>query len=202
MSMKPDWREAGAISDKLFFTGLGFDDIKSVDASSSEGADYICDLNYTDMHSKIGKKFYLIIDGGTIEHVFHIPNCMKNIFDLLNVGGHIIHISPSNDRIDHGFYQFSPLLFHQYYVTNKFEIKQSLFMRCPSDNPNTTKPIQFGEYKPGSLDKFVTKGSVACSYATYFCVKKNEDSTANLMPHQYTYRNDAAQQAAEESPSG
>lgn len=75
-------------------------------------------------------------------------------------------------------------------------------MRCPSDNPNTTKPIQFGEYKPGSLDKFVTEGSVACSYATYFCVKKNEDSTANLMPHQYTYRNDAAQQAAEESPSG
>ena len=62
----------------------------------------------------------MIIDGGTMEHIFHIPNVLNNIYRMLRVGGRIIHISPSSNYVDHGFYSFSPTLFYDFYQTNKF----------------------------------------------------------------------------------
>ena len=35
----------------------------------------------------------LVIDGGTIEHVFHIPNVLQNFHELLNINGRIIHFT-------------------------------------------------------------------------------------------------------------
>jgi hypothetical protein len=49
-----------------------------------------------------------------------MPNLLRNIFEALVVDGIVIHHSPTNNFVDHGFYQFSPTLYVDYYSANGF----------------------------------------------------------------------------------
>ena len=55
---------------------------------------------------------------GTMEHIFNGSNVLQNIFDVVKVGGSVIHVLPANNLNDYGYYQFSPMLFHEYYGAN------------------------------------------------------------------------------------
>ena len=64
-----------------------------MDFSDYEGANIIQDLNTLIKNHDIFEKYDLIIDGGTLEHVFHVPNAFENFFKLLKIGGqfYILH---------------------------------------------------------------------------------------------------------------
>ena len=53
----------------------------------------IQDLNTLIKNHDIFEKYDLIIDGGTLEHVFHVPNAFENFFKLLKIGGRILHFA-------------------------------------------------------------------------------------------------------------
>jgi len=53
------------VSDKFLFGCLGLN-VKSLDASNYEGADFIYDLNNSDPPEELVSKFDLIFDGGTM----------------------------------------------------------------------------------------------------------------------------------------
>ena len=94
-------------------------------------------------------KYDVIFDGGTAEHIFNFPQVLKNIHDLLKLGGIIIHASPSHNHVDHGFYMFSPTVFYDFYSVNKFDILKSYIFEYKSD------PIfdwLIYDYKPGAID--------------------------------------------------
>ncbi|HSX37337.1 MAG TPA: hypothetical protein VLE95_00725 [Chlamydiales bacterium] len=86
-SEKPEMKEEGLLSDNTFFKLLGFKETKSMDVSNYESADIVFDLNQSELSMELCGAFEVVLDGGTIEHVFHIPNSLKNIFRLLSVGG-------------------------------------------------------------------------------------------------------------------
>src|SRR5207249_3920994 len=94
-----------------FFKALGFSEVAAMDYSDFESARYIHDLNSSEPPEHLLENFDVIIDGGTIEHVFHIPNVLNSIHKMLRPHGRTIHMSPSSNHIDHGFYMFSPTLF-------------------------------------------------------------------------------------------
>src|SRR2546426_6735628 len=123
LSLKPEFAESEYISDECLLKSLGFTDYAALDYSAYESAQWVFDLNNTNLPDPLLGAFDVIIDAGTIEHVFHLPNVFNNIFKMLKVGGRIIHFSPSSNHIDHGFYMFSPTLFWDFYETNKFQIK-------------------------------------------------------------------------------
>src|SRR5271156_3187016 len=110
-SEKPVMREQGHLSDRTLFKLLGFKEMKSMDVSDYEEADIVFDLNHPELPTELRGAFDIVLDPGTIEHVFHVPNSMKNIFQLLSIGGRVIHTSPSSNHLDHGFYMFSPTFF-------------------------------------------------------------------------------------------
>jgi 2-polyprenyl-3-methyl-5-hydroxy-6-metoxy-1,4-benzoquinol methylase len=58
-------------------------------------------------------KYDFIFDGGTIEHVFNMPQVMSNIIDMLQVDGVFCSITCNNNFSGHGFYQFSPEFFQR-----------------------------------------------------------------------------------------
>jgi SAM-dependent methyltransferase len=93
-----------------FLRLLGAEEIVSVDRSDYEGASFLHDLNEPFPETMRGR-FDLVLDGGTLEHVFHYPAALKHSLELLRVGGHFITITPANGLMGHGFYQFSPELF-------------------------------------------------------------------------------------------
>lgn len=118
----PEWQYGATrryISDAAFFRLLGVNNVQALDVSSYEHAEIIHDLNGP-LPPALHGQFNLIIDGGTLEHVFDVRQALTNIALMLAPGGRIIHISPANNYTNHGFYQLSPTLYFDYYAANHF----------------------------------------------------------------------------------
>ena len=109
----PDWRGSENeqfTSDAAFFYTLGMQDVRALDVSDFEGAEITWDLNRP-VTSELESRFDLILDSGTLEHVFDVNTAMRNLVKMLRPGGRVIHFSPANNFCNHGFYQFSPTFF-------------------------------------------------------------------------------------------
>ena len=102
LSFDPKLNEIGYVDDITFFKSVGFDEVDSLDYSKYEGCSLVHDLNEP-IPEEYHEKYDAIFDGGTLEHVFHFPNCLANIHKILKPGGVIIHSSPSHNHVDHGF---------------------------------------------------------------------------------------------------
>ncbi len=105
--------------DVAFFKLLGVIEVLALDFSPYEKAEIVHDLNRPAPEA-LHDRFDLIVDGGTTEHVFDVRQALTNIARMLKIGGRVIHISPANNWVNHGFYQFSPTLFYDYYGGNGF----------------------------------------------------------------------------------
>jgi SAM-dependent methyltransferase len=88
---------------------LGAGVIDAIDASDFEGATIVHDMNKP-IDAQHHEQYDVVVDGGTLEHVFHFPTAIANCMHLVKPGGHLIVLSPANNYCGHGFYQFSPEL--------------------------------------------------------------------------------------------
>lgn len=100
-------------------------EVEALDVSDHENADYIHDLNLP-VPDHLRGRFGTIIDGGTLEHVFDIAQALRNIKAMLAPGGRVFHINPVGNWGEHGYYQFSPSLYHDYYDCNGFAMRECL----------------------------------------------------------------------------
>jgi SAM-dependent methyltransferase len=85
---------------------FGFESIDSIDNSRYEGASIIHNMN--DPIPNDFKKYDFVLDLGTIEHIFNVPQVCENIINLLNIGGTFLSVTVNNNFSGHGIYQFSP----------------------------------------------------------------------------------------------
>lgn len=108
-----------------FFEALGAEEILSLDASEFEGAAIVHDLN-DPVPQHLHGRFTAVVDGGTIEHVFNVPVALSSVANLLETGGHALHINPGNNHLGHGFYQFSPELYWRALPALGFEVLRVL----------------------------------------------------------------------------
>jgi SAM-dependent methyltransferase len=95
-----------------FLRALGAHSVAACDASGYEGAELIHDLNQP-VPAGWDQQYDLILDGGTLEHVFNFPVAIANCMRMLRAGGRLILFTPANNYFGHGFYQFSPELFYR-----------------------------------------------------------------------------------------
>lgn len=109
---------------ETFLSEIGMPQMQSMDISDFEGCDLVHDLNEPVPEDFRGK-FDVVVDGGTIEHVFNVPQALDNAFDLLGEGGVFISINGMTGWAGHGFYQFSPELVWRYWQdTRNCEVLQ------------------------------------------------------------------------------
>ena len=126
----------------------------------------------------------MVIDHGTLEHMFHLPNALNNICGLLKLNGRAMFISPSGNYFDHGFYMLQPTLFLDW-LTNKWEI-QSIQVAQLTPNQET-EPCFFAEYEPG-LFSSVSYGKMDNKlYLTVSNATKLAETTGNKVPQQGVY---------------
>jgi hypothetical protein len=113
-----------------FFKLLGAKELVSVDRSDYEAATLLHDLNEpfpTDLRGR----FDLVMDGGTLEHIFDYPSALRHCLQTVSVGGHFITITPANQYMGHGFYQFSPELFFRVFAAqNGFALRKIVIFEC------------------------------------------------------------------------
>lgn len=122
------WKELynGRYAEKLL-KYLGAEVADSFDFSDYEQASYVHDFN-TPISDQHKNKYTLVIDGGSLEHIFNFPVAMKNCMEMTMTNGHFISITPSNNNFGHGFYQFSPELFYRVLNNdNGFAVKQMYY---------------------------------------------------------------------------
>jgi len=173
------------VTDEFLFNALGFESCTSADVSDYEGASIIHDFNQPGLGRAADREFEFVFDGGTAEHVFHFPNFLRNVFEVTKVGGYALHASPSNNHVDHGFYQFSPTVFYDWYEANRWDIVRAEFFRY---TPSVNEPWQYSEYTPGSLDPIAFGGLDGALYGVMFLARKRPDSTFDVIPQQSWYR--------------
>ena len=178
----PELAAKGCIDDHSLFEALGFNAVDTVDYSDYENADIILDLNQPVPESLHGR-YDLILDAGTSEHIFHVPNVMANIHAMLREGGRIIHGAPTSNFVDHGFFMFSPTFFFDYYNANQFDIGACYLVEL-FNNPE--QPWNIHELRPGAVDHLL--GRMNGFFATYFTATKTRLSTGNVVPQQGAYR--------------
>jgi hypothetical protein len=94
------------------FNLLGATSVDSIDASAYEQASIILDMNKP-ISAELHERFDLVYDGGTLEHVFNLPQALKNEMSMAKVGGHVVIHTMANNFFGHGFYQLSPELFYR-----------------------------------------------------------------------------------------
>lgn len=97
-----------------FFDQIGLPGVKSMDMSAYEGCDFVHDLNEPPGEDLRGR-FDVMIDGGTIEHVFNTPQALDGVFHMLREGGIFVSINGMTGWAGHGFYQFSPEIVWRYW---------------------------------------------------------------------------------------
>lgn len=102
--------------DRLFKL-LGFSTVEGIDFYPDEKPTHVIDLNVP-VPSSMWSQYDLVYDGGTAEHCFAAAEVFCNALRLVRRGGRIIHHLPMNNWVDHGFYQFSPTLFFDFYGAN------------------------------------------------------------------------------------
>lgn len=105
---------------------LGAEELAVMDASDFEGADIVHDLNLPLPVEHHGQ-YSLVIDAGTLEHVFDVPVALRSVLSAVRPGGHFVSITPTNNESGHGFYQFSPeLWFRVLSPENGYELEELL----------------------------------------------------------------------------
>lgn len=141
-ALRPDQ----AMPPEAFFESLGFRAYQSLDLYGSEGATIIHDLTQP-VAARLRSAFDLVIDGGTIEHIFDIAAALRNIVILLRVGGVAMHVSPVAGWENHGFYSINPKVLGRFYRANGFDLDGAWLVRL-----DKTGSLRTGRCEP--LAKF------------------------------------------------
>ena len=109
-----------------FFSLLGAQQVASVDMSDFEGATYVHDMNMP-LPCELHGRFTVVHDSGTLEHVFHFVQALKNCMEMVAVGGYFTQISNANNFMGHGFWQIAPeLVYRVFSPANGFHVKTVL----------------------------------------------------------------------------
>ncbi|NQT93169.1 MAG: hypothetical protein HQ559_10445 [Lentisphaerae bacterium] len=132
-------------------------------------------------------RFNLIVDSGTIEHIFDVRQVMANIVQMCRTGGWVVHIAPASNFMDHGFYCMSPTFFYDYYSANGFgDFSCYLFqVGRPNHPPGLLKRSRCFRFhygmKPGKLLRPKLRTMV------FFAARKRRRCEAVTVPVQGCY---------------
>lgn len=110
---------ASVIDADTFYRALGIE-ARYLDIAAIRGGEIIQDLNQP-LAPELRGQFDLLIDSGTLEHCFNVGQAMANVALALRVGGIVHHGNPLL-MLNHGFFNFSPAFYHDFYRANGFKL--------------------------------------------------------------------------------
>jgi hypothetical protein len=154
-----------------FFALLGAEGLEVLDLFAGEGATIRHDLG-TPVPPEYRGAFQLVVDGGTLEHVFDVAAALRNIVSLLEVGGIVVHVSPLSGWENHGFFTIQPKLLHRTYcASNGFDEVRSWLVHLP-------RALELGEGRiepcPSPNEPFLCDGREEYTLLVFAARKKRE----------------------------
>lgn len=169
-------------SENLLAGNFGSTKIDSIDNNNFEKATHIHNMN-DPLPEKLLKNYDTVIDGGCLEHIFNVPQALKNCSFLLKPGGQIIHILPANNFCGHGFYQFSPELFFCVYSNKNGYDQTEIFLADLTDINHWYKVK-----KPESGIRVNVRNSNNLYILIRSVLKNNNFDHSNIQQSDYVFR--------------
>jgi SAM-dependent methyltransferase len=126
-------------------------DATVIDVARLRGMERIVDLNQP-LPADLARAFDLVVDTGTCEHCFNVGQAFANACEALDTGGMLVHAAPLT-RINHGFWNFSPTVYPDFFEDNGFDLL--LLAGVAGDlasgfTPFNVEPFGRGNVPPGA----------------------------------------------------
>lgn len=164
-----------------FLRCLGAKVVHSFDNSNYENATHIHDMNQ-ELAEAHKNQYSMVLDGGSLEHVFNFPVAIRNCMQMVKPGGHFLAITPTNNFLGHGFYQFSPELFFRIFTSdNGFELEDIIIFE------NTPKSKWYKVKSPNEARSRVTLVNSQSSFLLIIAKKVKETQIFRENPQQSDY---------------
>jgi hypothetical protein len=106
------------VAARALYRQLGVTEYFSIDLDD-ERAEFRLNLNEA---TTLPRRFDVITDFGTVEHIFNVANAISLIHNHLQVGGLALHVLPTRGDYNHGFYNFHSTWFRDLAAANHYEI--------------------------------------------------------------------------------
>jgi hypothetical protein len=118
------WHGMPTRSDPIYdsletFKYLGIES-RVIDIVKARGSEEIVDLNLP-LPAHLTTNFDIVVDTGTCEHCFNVGQAFANACAAVNEGGYLIHAAPMT-RTNHGFWNFCPTVYPDFFEDNGFRI--------------------------------------------------------------------------------
>jgi hypothetical protein len=175
--------------DKVVFSAMGFDSYESMDYSEFEGADIVHDLSNPNVPEQYSDKYDFIIDGGTIEHISNPISALQCVHKMLKIGGTFYFNQPIFYGVNHGFFNFSPQFFTEYYKSNKYIIN-NMTIWCAEYDTEAKMTKTFKKINTSIKDMCGDNFRINTNYYYMMCgsVTKTNASTCNSSFVQENYK--------------
>ena len=150
----------------------------------NNNAEYIhLDLNL--INSKNLPKFDLVIDGGTLEHVFNFPLALTEIWKSISVGGNLVGSYPINNLVDHGYWMPQPRLFRDFFRINGGDLESELFFSHEVNSIGV--PIfEFFSYPMRDPETMTQDESIKTSHTSgYFFIAAKKNNKDLIYPTEF-----------------
>jgi len=145
----------------------------------------------------------VVIDVGTTEHIFNFPQVFANIVELLKPGGMVIHLSPLS-FYNHGFVNFNPIIFKEFYEHNGFKVVDHGLIVAPFEYTlqciltrlgleeqyflSRIPPVSFLlNDESRSLERLTKHLGLGARVVILFAARKQKETVAVSFPHQAMY---------------
>jgi len=115
---KPDHINPDLVSFETALAMLGIERYRDVDLNPRAALTLDLSSPLPAEHAGVAD---IVLDLGTAEHIFDTAQVFSNIVELLAPGGWVIHFSPMT-WYNHGFINFNPLFFPEFYQYNGFQV--------------------------------------------------------------------------------
>jgi SAM-dependent methyltransferase len=168
----PKTQYGDTVAQDTFFKTLGCAKVDSIDLRAEEDPSFLLDLNKP-IPERLFGQYDVVWDGGTMEHCLDVKEVLSNCVRLLRKGGMVVHNNPISGWINHGFYQFSPTLYFDFYSRNGFSEMEMI--------------IQFGTRYLYYNSDLVAADLLNQAGLILFFARKKEDVGEIVIPNQGYY---------------
>ena len=139
--------------------------------------------------------FDLVVDGGTLEHIFDLPTALRNATRMVRPNGRFISLTQANNFCGHGFYQFSPELYYRFLCPENGYVVDSCILW--EDIPGSSF------YQVPDPDAVQDRINLTSEFGTYMFVQatRRGDVSREFIPQQSDYQRLWDEKHTEVTPS-
>ena len=115
-------KEKRGVTTADYYRCLGFGRYDAIDINDTYGS-LVMDLNQDlSVAYDFNTSYDLVTNNGTGEHIFDQATVLRNMHNLTNVNGIMVHAMPMLNYVNHGFYSFQPCLYYGLARANNYRL--------------------------------------------------------------------------------